>query len=485
MKISISYPPIKSTKGVPLLSQNRQFQWFSHPTYIYPMVPAYAATLLSRNGYEVSWDDAIAEELDLAAYLERIVKENPDLIVLESKTPVIQIHWEIINKIKQSIPQAKIVLVGDHVTALPLESMEKSRVDFVLTGGDYDFLLLNLCNHLTRGEQLEAGIWLRDNEKIRNTGLFELNHDLNSLPNIDRDLTKWWLYSKNNGNYKQLPGTYTMAGRDCWWGKCTFCSWTTLYSRYRVRTTESLLNEIGVLIEKYRVKEIFDDTGTFPAGRWLEKFCQGMIARGYNSKIRMGCNMRFGALNQAQYRLMRKAGFRYVLFGVESANQQTLDKIDKNLKVNDVVEGCKMAKKAGLNPHLTIMLGYPWETREDARATVELVKSMFQKGYVDTMQATIVVPYPGTPLFRQCREEGLLRTEQWDDYDMKRAVMKSPIDENDIKEFTRSLYKVYLSPKYILRQLVAIRNAGDLQFIWRGATAVLGHLKDFSAGKAN
>ena len=51
LKISISYPPLESDKGIPLLSQNRQFQWFSEPTYIYPMVPAYAATLLKENGF--------------------------------------------------------------------------------------------------------------------------------------------------------------------------------------------------------------------------------------------------------------------------------------------------------------------------------------------------------------------------------------------------------------------------------------------------
>ena len=45
MKVMIAYPPIPSDKGVPLISQNRQFQWFNSPTFIYPVVPAYAATL--------------------------------------------------------------------------------------------------------------------------------------------------------------------------------------------------------------------------------------------------------------------------------------------------------------------------------------------------------------------------------------------------------------------------------------------------------
>ena len=63
MKISISYPPFESDKGTAIISQNRQFQWFSTPTYIYPVIPAYAASLLKSKGHEVFWDDAIAQKL--------------------------------------------------------------------------------------------------------------------------------------------------------------------------------------------------------------------------------------------------------------------------------------------------------------------------------------------------------------------------------------------------------------------------------------
>ena len=151
MKISISYPPLESEKGIPLLGQNRQFQWFSEPTYIYPMVPAYAASMLKENGFEVVWDDAIAEGLTYTQWLERIQKEKPDVIAIETKTPVIKRHWQIIRDLKSlssNLWPLTCVLMGDHVTALPEESMLNSTVDFVLTGGDYDFLLLNLCNYL-------------------------------------------------------------------------------------------------------------------------------------------------------------------------------------------------------------------------------------------------------------------------------------------------------------------------------------------------
>ena len=116
-------------------------------------------------------------------------------------------------------------------------------------------------------------------------------YDLNELPFIDRDLTGWKNYAYHNGNYKKTPGTYIMSGRDCWYHQCTFCSWTTLFPTFNKRTPESVLDEIGFLIENYHVKEIMDDTGTFPIGDWLQEFCREMIERGYHKKVTLDCNM--------------------------------------------------------------------------------------------------------------------------------------------------------------------------------------------------
>jgi len=482
MKVSISYPPLESEKGIPLLGQNRQFQWFSEPTYIYPMVPAYAATLLKQRGFDVMWDDGIAEGLKFAAWLERIKCEKPDVIALETKTPVVKRHWRIVKELKTLSWQPKVVLMGDHVTAMPEESMRACPVDYVLTGGDYDFLLAGLCAWLGDNSMpMPAGIWYRQGAELKSSGPAALDNDLDELPPIDRDLTQWRLYSEKNGNYKYLPGTYTMAARDCWWGKCTFCSWTTLFpgKKYRARSPEKMLDEVGVLIEKYGVKEIMDDSGSFPVGPWLKTFCEGMIARGYNKRVSMDCNMRFGTLGQAEYDLMAKAGFRFVLFGLESSNQATLDRIDKHLKVEQIAEGARMAKKAGLSPHITVMMGYPWETKEDAAKTVAFAKDLFSRGYVDTLQATIVIPYPGTPLFKECRAHNWLITEDWDRYDMREAVMAAPINEADIKDLTRALYKSFATPGYILRRVAGVRSAADVKFLVRAGKKLLGHLTDF------
>ncbi len=484
MKIMISYPELQG-KGSPMLTQNRQFQWMTIGSYIYPIVPAYAATLLHNDGHDILWYDGIAESLSYDHFLKTVETEKPELLVLESKTPVIKLHWQIIRDIKRISPDIQVVLMGDHVTAMPEESMLATPVDFIITGGDYDFSLKGLVDTLAGKGSMPSGIYFRDGEAIKNSGPFSLKfNDLNSLPFINRDLTKAHLYYEKWK--KREPFRYTMAGRDCQWGKCTFCSWTTLYPNFRTRRVDSLLDEIEMLVRDYGVKEIFDDTGNFPAGGWLEKFCHGMIERGLNKEILFSCNMRFDYLVRQPelLGLMKKAGFRKMKSGLESANQSTLDRINKNIKVENIVDGCRLATEAGIDIQLTVMVGYPWETRADAERTLELARTLMSKGHAEMLQSTVVVPYPGTPLFDEAMEKGWIRYEDpraWERYDMTEPALLMPdMDADEIVKMCSDVYKSFVTPKFILRQLLKVRKLEDLDYVFRGGKAVLGHLLDFA-----
>jgi anaerobic magnesium-protoporphyrin IX monomethyl ester cyclase len=479
MKIFVSYPPLEG-KGTPMLGQNRQFQWFHNPSFIYPMVTAMAATLLQEKGHDVTWDDGIATSMESGAWWDNLLDVKPDLIAMETKTPVVRQHWAITDRIKKELPDTTVVLMGDHITAFPEETMNSSRCDFAITGGHYDFLLASIADHLESGKKLEPGIWYRENGAVQNTGAFNSKHDLNTLPMVDRDLTKWDLYGEPL--YKREPFTYTMVGRDCPWAKCTFCSWTTLFPKFSTSTPEKLLDEIGMLIDRYGVKEIFDDTGTFPSGGWLEKFCKGMIQRGYNRKIRLSCNFRFDYLTAERAALMREAGFRLMKLGLESANQDTLDRLKKGTNVEDIEKGCRIAKEAGLEVHLTIMVGYPWETRADAEKTLALAKHLMKKGYADMLQSTVTIPYPGTPLFRDAVENDwmLVGPEEYEKFDMSMPIFKTPdMTSEEVVEMCSSIYRSFLQPSFILRYIMSIRTPADVKFIAKGAKAVIGHLLDF------
>ena len=483
IKIAIGYPPIKSGKGVPLLSQNRQFQYFNAPTYIYPMVPAYAASLLKKNGYETYWMDGIAEKQSFDEWLHELKRVNPQYLLIETKSPIIKLHWNIINKIKKTLPKISILLVGDHVSYKPYESFENSNVDFVITGGDYDFVVVNLLNHLHKKGKLEGGVYYKKNKKVICSGPISLKHDLNTLPFVDRDLTKWKLYAYANGNYKYTPGTYMYSGRDCWWNKCTFCVWDHTINpigSYRSFTPKRLFEEVKHVVDVHGVKEIFDDAGTMFVGNKLKQFCELMIESGYNKKVRYGCNMRFNAIpNQELYDLMGKAGFRFILYGMESGNQKTLDKLEKGTKENDAITGPAMARKAGLDPHITIMLGYPWESYEDAKRTIDTAKYALKKGIYETIQTTIVIPYPGTPLYTECKEKGWLITDDYSRFDMREPVMKIPFSKKKLLELEQDLYAAFMTPQYIGRKILRIRSLHDVYYFFYMGYKFLGHMLDF------
>jgi len=229
MKILIGYPPTESEKGTATLGQNRQYQWFSNPCLIHPIVPATAATMLKQEGHDVIWLDCIAEKVGMDRFLRLIEKEKPDLFAFETKTPVVKQHWKLVNDLKEKFPKMKIVLMGDHVTNFPEESMKNSKVDYIVCGGDFDFMLRDLIKAIegkNKKSVFQKGVYYRQGKQVKNSGKFELKCNLDEAPFIDRELTKWRLYQKEY-NLIGRPFFYIMSGRDCWWSRCKFCSWTS------------------------------------------------------------------------------------------------------------------------------------------------------------------------------------------------------------------------------------------------------------------
>lgn len=497
MKIVIGLPSF-SQPGNFQIAQNRQAQRFEHGAYIFPVVLASAATMLRNAGHEVVWLDGPAEGLSWPEYYTKLIELEPDLIAFEAKTPTIKRVWDVVNTIKRissPIKKSIVVLMGDHVTAMPGESLENCNAEFVMTGGDYDFglneLVRSVVNKKTEREYI-AYAPKEDAGQCSKIFLMPTNSNLSSLPVIDRELCKWRLYAyeKGSGNYKYLPGTHTMFGRDCWWrheGGCTFCSWTNTFKNWRVMSVSQAMAEVETCAS-LGIREVFDDTGTFPIGKWLHSFCSEMIKfnkgrRHGRARITMGCNMRPGALREEDWEIMGRAGFRFILFGLESANQHTIERINKGQKDGDIEESCRLATKHGMHPHATCMVGYPWETRVEAEKTIELTRDLFRRGWLQTLQATIVMPYPGTELFRQCKEAGWLTTEDWNEYDMRKPVMKTGMMDDEILALTRGIYKSCITPQFIAKKLFSLRTVDDLRFMWKAAKFMLGHLRDFSGRK--
>ncbi|MBN1897574.1 MAG: radical SAM protein [Spirochaetes bacterium] len=504
MKIAIIYPPLTFHNDYPLLTQNRQFKYTnSLEVRIYPVVMAYLATMLKKTGHRVLYLDGINLRMDKAIFNRQLVEFSPDFIVMETKAPILKSHAQYIKLIKKNMSRTKVILVGDHVTFFPEESLKISQADMAIQGGDYDFIINELIN--VRGEKKwPGGIYYTKSGRIKNTGPSRF-YDLNQLPLIDRELTMWKIYGEA---YLYHPCAYIMSGRGCGGsnsyknfksnkklkgqydtkmpGLCTFCIWQHSFWRCsaRLQSPEKVADEIENLYRNYHVKEIFDDneSGAIWNEKWLNDFHREMKKRNLTGKVSLSSNARADSLTDPVCRLLKASGFRLLKIGIESGNDKTLNMLKKDETTSETMNGVKKAKEYGLIAMLTTMVGYPWETENDALQTYNFTKEimLYKTHFGDSLQSSIVVPYPGTPLYRQALKNKwfIVDPEKYENFDMAHQILKTSI--NTVK-WCKKMWRIHLHPLFIIKSIFTLRKWKDIKLAFRGFISLLGHLRDYSA----
>ena len=105
---------------------------------------------------------------------------------------------------------------------------------------------------------------------------------------------------------------------------------------------------------------------------------------------------------------MREAGLRHVVVGFESGNDQILKNIKKGVTKAQALQFAKDCKKLGLSIHGAFIMGLPGETRETIRETIEFAKEMD----LNSIQASLASPYPGTEFYNLCRQQGWIASDR-------------------------------------------------------------------------
>ena len=478
MKVAISYPPIVNKHGQKaMVSQNRNVQFFQKPTYLLPVIQAQAATWLKQLGHQVLWDDGNSQLKSYQQWQDDLVRESPEVVVFESTTPVMKFYWKATTELKNLLPGTIFIMTGYHSMRRPEETLQESPTDLVLCSNHIDFVLAKLIpfienNHPDWRETCDnEGLMIRlEDGSTRDTGRFRQVEPLEKSPLVDRDLVQWKNYAEENGNYLQTPGTYASSViRDCMFGKCTFCRYNGEDLTFSMLPVEQSLDEYERLVNDYGVQEIFDDSGVWYRGKEAREFAQGIIGRGLHEKgCYFGFNTRFEYLDEKTIALLAKANFRFILIGLESADDETLARLNKGYQIQHVERCLSWMTKYGLHPHLTIMVGYYWQTQEQLDHTVSFVKDLMFRGLARTLQVTLCTPLDFTAYHEECLRENVLLTRNYDDHDMSKLIVQTPIPHDVYYQAVREMYSIAFHPLFILRQirfLLSFRKR-DWQFLF-------------------
>lgn len=218
----------------------------------------------------------------------------------------------------------------------------------------------------------------------------------------------------------------------------------------------------------------------YGAQNGLRIFLIEIEKRNLKGKFKISSNARAENLTEEKCKLMKKIGYRLLKVGLESGNQETLERIGKLESLNEIKENIKRAKNYGFKILITTMVGYPWENEENVKKTYEVAKELmlYKTHFGDSLQASIIMPYPGTPLYNYAKRNNLLTeyADDYDNYDMEHDIMKTEIDTT---YWCRKIWSIHTHPLFIIKSALSMKSLKDFGLALRGVKSLLGHTKDY------
>jgi radical SAM superfamily enzyme YgiQ (UPF0313 family) len=406
--------------------------------------------------------------------IEKIKEFSPSVVFIEPATPTINYDLHFAGRLKEVMPELKIVFSGSHVTRFPEQTLLSGTVDAVIRG-EQDETSLELMRAWAGGKPIDKVKGLGIPGSGEDPVLTEprpLIQDLDSIPFPDRDLIPHQWYKE--GHVVRTPFTFIITARGCP-NQCSFCLWPNVFFEHKVRfrSLDNVMDEIDWLVKTYGMKELFIDDGTFNVSKErVIDFCRRLTEKDYD--LLWSCSCRVDKVDEEMLSWMKKCGCKLICFGPESASQQTLDRAKKNIDVSMSKKAVDLTRKAGIKVHANFMFGFPWETEEDIERTIQFALDINP----DTVQFSLVFPHPGSEMYDLAVKNGWFIdgvVDNWDRFEMSMGpVIKCKVPTEQLqKAISRAHARFFLRPSYILRNLFEVRNAEDMLRLVKGGYSVI------------
>ncbi|MDP8259582.1 MAG: radical SAM protein [Candidatus Gygaella obscura] len=362
--------------------------------FVPPLALGYLAGALKKNNFPCKVIDCNIEQ----DYLNKISLsiKSFDYVGITATIGNIESAVSIAGFIKEKFPDKKIIFGGSQPAAIYNELIPKYCDIVVLSEGEITLI------EILQGKALSEikGIAYNDEGKVvvNQKRDFIVDIDSISFPAWeDFELSKYRPVVKRRG-YIKRPFVMFLTSRGCPYD-CIFCTKNIHGYRLRLRSVKNIIDEIDHLVNRFGVKaiSIADDNFTFYPERTKE-ICSKIIERGYKDvSFSVFAGIRSDIGDEEMFNLMKKAGFSFVAFGIESGSQKVLDKVNKRLDLSKVHKTISLAKKAGLYTIGFFMFGFVCDDYDSMNETIKFAKSL----PLDIAGFHIATPLPGTKYYQQ------------------------------------------------------------------------------------
>ena len=372
----------------------------------------YSAAVLEKAGHDVTFLDAQADDLDLDGVVARVRAMRPAVVVSVMNLPSVHGDVEILKAVRSAGSGVRTVAVG--TVCIPLFSLvAQSGAADAIVRGDPEIVLCDMLPLLTgSAAPAESDRFEVTEGVLTNKGVSHVE-DLNALPDMPYHLVpieKYWYH----GFGRDVRYAAVFASRGCSF-KCYYCPYPMGFGERIVhRDPIKVVDEIERLYKERGVRGILFRDQVFTM-EWekTHTLCDEIMRRGL--EIEWVVETRLDRVNEMLLKKMKQAGCVRIHYGLESGDPKLFSRVGKDGaegRMEQLIENFHITERIGIHPHMFVLIGLSGETHDTVAKTIQTIRRIKPL----TLQVAIVTPYPGTELYDEKKEKGLLLTDDWSKY---------------------------------------------------------------------
>ena len=391
-----------------------------------PLGLCYVAAAFREAGAQVILLDYIVEKYTPEKMRKSLEEFQPDAVGTTAVTMNFKGAAEILGDVKAFFPELITIIGGPHVTFDSANTLKQYPAIDVVALGEAESTIKEFTPQILNRKAWHSiqGISFLDGKNLVNNERREFIKGLDSIAQPVRDIL-------SVSRYLALGFPVSIiTSRGCPY-RCIFCQGTRMVGhKIRYREAEQIADEIeNILALGFRRINIADDFFTSSKKR-VRMLCEEIKRR--NIKFEWAAFARVNSVSHELLEMMMEVGCDTISFGLESGNEEMLERVEKHMKLDQARKAAKICKEVGMNVFSSFIVGLPGETKETLQDTRDFAEELGTEfGY------HFLAPLPGTPIRDEIEKFDLsIQSTDWNEYDANRAIVStSKLSQQQMEEF--------------------------------------------------